>query len=500
MSTTLLSMRGISKSFPGVRALDEVSLELMSGQVHVVVGENGAGKSTLLKILAGAYRADSGEMLLAGEAYQPRDPSDAIAAGISLIYQEDQLLPNLSVMENVLLGRLPRNGPLVDWPAARRRARDLLASPGVDLRPDASVARLGSAQRQMVEIARALAVQARIIVMDEPTASLSESEIERLFALIGELKQRGVGFLYVSHRLEELEQVGEVVTVLRDGRAIHSGPLRDLTRDALIRLIVGRTLDQYFPGRKAVIGEVVMHVEGLRSGDALRGVDFDLRAGEVLGVAGLVGSGRTEMARAIFGADRADAGRVTVSGRALEPGSPGAAAAAGVALVPEERKTQGLVLELSVVDNIALPNLARLSRFGRFDWTAAKADASEHIRSLNIRTRRLGTRVEELSGGNQQKVVIAKWLARRPKVLIFDEPTKGIDVGAKTEVYRVINQLAESGVGIVLISSELPEVLAMSDRIMVLRGGRVAAIVEAGDATQESIFEMAAGKRRASVA
>ncbi len=500
MSTTLLSMRGISKSFPGVRALDEVSLELMSGQVHVVVGENGAGKSTLLKILAGAYRADSGEMLLAGEAYQPRDPSDAIAAGISLIYQEDQLLPNLSVMENVLLGRLPRNGPLVDWPAARRRARDLLALLGVDLRPDASVARLGSAQRQMVEIARALAVQARIIVMDEPTASLSESEIERLFALIGELKQRGVGFLYVSHRLEELEQVGEVMTVLRDGRAIHSGPLRDLIRDALIRLIVGRTLDQYFPGRKAVIGEVAMHVEGLRSGDALRGVDFDLRAGEVLGVAGLVGSGRTEMARAIFGADRADAGRVTVSGRALQPGSPGAAAAAGVALVPEERKTQGLVLELSVVDNIALPNLARLSRFGRFDWTAAKADASEHIRSLNIRTRRLGTRVEELSGGNQQKVVIAKWLARRPKVLIFDEPTKGIDVGAKTEVYRVINQLAESGVGIVLISSELPEVLAMSDRIMVLRGGRVAAIVEAGDATQESIFEMAAGKRRASVA
>lgn len=500
MSTTLLSMRGIGKSFPGVHALDEVSLELVSGQVHVVVGENGAGKSTLLKILAGAYRADSGKMLLAGEAYQPRDPSDAIAAGISLIYQEDQLLPNLSVMENVLLGRLPRRGPLVDWPAARRRARDLLASLGVDLRPDASVARLGSAQRQMVEIARALAVQARIIVMDEPTASLSESEIERLFVLIGELKQRGVGFLYVSHRLEELEQVGEVVTVLRDGRAIHSGPLRDLTRDALIRLIVGRTLDQYFPGRKAVIGEVVMHVEGLRSGDALRGVDFDLRAGEVLGVAGLVGSGRTEMARAIFGADRADAGRVTVSGRALEPGSPGAAAAAGVALVPEERKTQGLVLELSVVDNIALPNLARLSRFGRFDWTAAKADASERIRSLNIRTRRLGTRVEELSGGNQQKVVIAKWLASRPKVLIFDEPTKGIDVGAKTEVYRVINQLAESGVGIVLISSELPEVLAMSDRIMVLRGGRVAGIVDAGGATQESIFEMAAGRRRASVA
>jgi len=490
----LLRMVGISKTFPGVRALHRVGLEVARGQVRVVVGENGAGKSTLLKILAGAYHADEGEMWLEDKPYQPHDPHAAIGAGISLIYQEDQLLPHLNVMENVLLGRLPRRGWLVDWRAARRQATRLLASLGVDLEPDASVARLGSAQRQMVEIARALAIEAQIIVMDEPTASLSDRETSRLFRLIGELKQRGVGFLYVSHRIEELEQVGDVVTVLRDGEAIFDGQLRGLPREELIRLIVGRSLETYFPARAHRIGDVVLQVEELQAGPRLRDASFELHAGEVLGVAGLVGSGRTEMARAIFGADRRDGGRVVVAGRQVRSGSPEQAAAVGVALVPEERKAQGLVLLLSVVDNVALPSLRRLSRYGRFNWPAAVAETQQLVDRLRIRTPRLTTRAEALSGGNQQKVVIAKWLSRKPKVLIFDEPTKGIDVGAKVEVYRLINELAEAGVGIVLISSELPEVLAMSDRIMVMHAGRVAGFIDPGDATQESIFALAVGR------
>ena len=347
----------------------------------------------------------------------------------------------------------------------------------------------------MVEIARALSVEARIIVMDEPTASLSEREIARLFTIIGSLKERGVGFLYVSHRLEELERVGDVVTVLRDGRVVHHARLGELSLPELIRHIVGRPLETYFPKRHATIGGPVLRVEGLRRGSVLGGVDLEVRAGEVLGVAGLVGSGRTELARAIFGADRPDGGTVSVLGRQLALGHPDAAARGGVGLVPEERKTQGLILGLTVVDNIALPSLHRLSRHGLFDWGAARGEARRRVDELRIRTAALETNVDSLSGGNQQKVVIAKWLAGQPKVLILDEPTKGIDVGAKVEVYRVINALAEAGVAIVLISSELPEILAMSDRIMVMRQGRVAGFLDAHGATQEAVFALAVGRR-----
>ena len=491
----LLRVLGVTKSFPGVRALDGVDLDLVAGQVHVVVGENGAGKSTLMKILAGAYHADAGELLIDGRPYLPADPQDAIHHGLSLIYQEQQLLPQLSIGENVLLGRLPRRGPFVDWSAARRRTRELLESLGLDLDPDASIAPLGSAQKQMVEIARALSVEARIIVMDEPTASLSEREVARLFTIIGELKERGVGFLYVSHRLEELERVGDVVTVLRDGRVVHHARLGELSLPELIRHIVGRPLETYFPKRHATIGGPVLRVEGLTRGSVLGGVDLEVRAGEVLGVAGLVGSGRTELARAIFGADRPDGGTVSVLGRQLALGHPDAAARGGVGLVPEERKTQGLILGLTVVDNIALPSLPRLSRHGLFNWRAARGEARRRVDELQIRTAALETNVDSLSGGNQQKVVIAKWLAGQPKVLILDEPTKGIDVGAKVEVYRVINALAEAGVAIVLISSELPEILAMSDRIMVMRQGRVAGFLDAHEATQEAVFALAVGRR-----
>ena len=491
----LLRIRGVTKRFPGVRALDAVDLDLVAGQVHVVVGENGAGKSTLMKILAGAYHADAGELSIDGRPYLPVDPQGAIHHGVSHIYPEQQLLPQLSIGENVLLGRLPRRGPFVDWSAVRRRTRELLASLGLDLDPDASIAPLGSAQKQMVEIARALSVEARIIVMDEPTASLSEREIARLFTIIRSLKERGVGFLYVSHRLEELERVGDVVTVLRDGRVVHHARLGELSFTELIRYIVGRPLETYFPERHATIGGPVLRVEGLRRGSVLGGVDLEVRAGEVLGVAGLVGSGRTELARAIFGADRPDGGTVSVLGRLLALGHPDAAARGGVGLVPEERKTQGLILGLTVVDNIALPSLHRLSRHGLFDWGAARGEARRRVDELRIRTAALDTNVDSLSGGNQQKVVIAKWLAGQPTVLILDEPTKGIDVGAKVEVYRVINALAEAGVAIVLISSELPEILAMSDRIMVMRQGRVAGFLDAHGATQEAVFALAVGRR-----
>ena len=491
----LLRIRGVTKRFPGVRALDAVDLDLVAGQVHVVVGENGAGKSTLMKILAGAYHADAGELSIDGRPYLPVDPQGAIHHGVSHIYPEQQLLPQLSIGENVLLGRLPRRGPFVDWSAVRRRTRELLESLGLDLDPDASIAPLGSAQKQMVEIARALSVEARIIVMDEPTASLSEREIARLFTIIRSLKERGVGFLYVSHRLEELERVGDVVTVLRDGRVVHHARLGELSFTELIRYIVGRPLETYFPERHATIGGPVLRVEGLRRGSVLGGVDLEVRAGEVLGVAGLVGSGRTELARAIFGADRPDGGTVSVLGRQLALGHPDAAARGGVGLVPEERKTQGLILGLTVVDNIALPSLHRLSRHGLFDWGAARGEARRRVDELRIRTAALDTNVDSLSGGNQQKVVIAKWLAGQPTVLILDEPTKGIDVGAKVEVYRVINALAEAGVAIVLISSELPEILAMSDRIMVMRQGRVAGFLDAHGATQEAVFALAVGRR-----
>jgi len=487
-------MSGVSKSFPGVRALDAVDLELERGEVHVVVGENGAGKSTLMKILAGAYRADAGEMLLDGRPYLPTDPEDGLRHGISLIYQEDQLLPGMSVMENVLLGRWPSRRGVVDWGDARRQTSRLLSKLGIDLPPHASVADLGSAQKQMVEIARALSIDARVIVMDEPTASLSDREIERLFEIIGELKRTGVGFLYVSHRLDELHRVGDHVTVLRDGKAVFAGPLSSVATERLIGLIVGRPLDAYFPSRSARVGEIALRVQGVRRAGVLTDITFDVRAGEVLGVAGLVGSGRTEMARAVFGADPPDGGLVEVGGRSIRLGSPRSSVDAGLVLVPEERKTQGLVLPLPVVDNIALPNLEIFGRGGWFDWRRARRDARHRIESLQIRTPHLGTPVESLSGGNQQKIVIAKWLARDPRVVIFDEPTKGIDVGGKVEVYRVINALAETGVAIVLISSELPEVLALSDRVLVMRGGRIAGALDAVTATQEQVFALAVGR------
>lgn len=495
----LLRIRGVSKDFPGVRALDAVDLDLEAGQVHAVVGENGAGKSTLMKILAGAYQPDAGSLEIDGRPYAPADPQDAIRHGVSLIYQEQQLLPHLSIGENVLLGRLPRRGPFVDWGRARRRANELLASVGLELDPDAQIGPLGAAQKQMIEIARALSVDARIIVMDEPTASLSDREIERLFTIIRDLKARGVAFLYVSHRLEELERIGDIVTVLRDGRVVHRGRLGALPLDQLIRHIVGRPIETYFPEREVTIDEPVLRVEGLRRAGVLHDIAFEVRAGEVLGVAGLVGSGRTEMARAIFGADPSE-GRVTVLGRPVRPGRPDSAARAGLGLIPEERKTEGLVLGLSVVDNIALPSLDRLSRWGLFNWRAARAESRDRVRGLRIRTPSLDTQVESLSGGNQQKIVIAKWLAGRPRVLIFDEPTKGIDIGAKVEVYRVINELAGAGVAIVLISSEMPEVLAMSDRIMVMRQGRIAGFVNAREATQERLFALAVGHGEADVA
>ncbi|MDQ2966623.1 MAG: sugar ABC transporter ATP-binding protein [Chloroflexota bacterium] len=498
--TPLLRIRGVSKDFPGVRALDSVDLDLDAAQVHAVVGENGAGKSTLMKILAGAYRPDSGSLEIAGRPYVPADPRDAMRHGVSLIYQEQELIPHLSIGENVLLGRLPRRGPLVDWVRARRRAAELLAAVGLELDPAASIGPLGAAQKQLIEIARALSIEARIIVMDEPTASLSGREIDRLFAIIRDLKARGVAFLYVSHRLEELEQIADVVTVLRDGSVVHHGPLRALPLDQLIRHIVGRRIETYFPARKATIGEPVLRVVGLHRIGVLHDISLEVRAGEVLGVAGLVGSGRTELARAIFGADRFDGGQVTVLGRPVRPGRPDAAAHAGLALIPEERKTEGLVLDLSVVDNIALPSLKRLSRWGLFDWRAARAESRQRVDGLRIRTPSLDTRVESLSGGNQQKVVIAKWLAGQPRVLIFDEPTKGIDIGAKVEVYRAINELAEAGVAIVLISSEMPEVLAMSDRIMVMRQGRIAGFVNAREATQDRLFALAVGHGEADVA
>ncbi len=490
----LLEMTGVEKSFPGVRALRGVSFELAAGEVLAVVGENGAGKSTLIKVLSGAVEPDAGRVVVNGRELPPGDPAEARNAGVAVIYQEFSLVPALSAAENVFLGREPGRLGWLHRREERRRAAELFARLGVEVDPGAPVRSLTVAQQQAVEVAKALAADARVLVMDEPTAALTPPEADRLFAVIRELTRHGVGVVYISHRLAEVFGIADRVLVLRDGEQVATRPAREFTRDGLIELMVGRRLDQEFPPRTPAVGGPRLVVRDLRRGDAVKGVSFEVRRGEVLGLTGLVGSGRTETARLIFGADRRDGGSVALDGRELDIESPRDAIRAGIALLTEDRKGQGLILAHPVRDNFALPNLGLWSRLGVLDRGRERAAFAAAADRLRIKVADPGSPAGTLSGGNQQKLVLAKWLERDCEAVIFDEPTRGIDVGAKYEIYQLVNALADRGKAVLFISSELPEVLGMCDRVLVMHAGRITGeITDAAAATQEDILRLAMG-------
>jgi ribose transport system ATP-binding protein len=498
---TLLRMEGISKAFPGVQALDDVDFEIASGEVVALVGENGAGKSTLMKILCGAYRKDTGRIFLRGQKVEIESPHHSQELGIAIIYQEFNLTPNQTAAANIFISHEPRQQGLgrflnfVDRRRMEREAQTHLDRVGARVPATALIRNLSVAQQQMVEVAKALAVDARIIIMDEPTSALGEDEVETLFEIIGALKEQGIAIVFISHRLEEVFQIADRVVVLRDGRRIGGVPIKEATSDKIIRMMVGRELlAEIFHKEKAEIGEPLLEVRGLTARGVVEDVSFTLRRGEILGFAGLVGAGRTDTARLLFGVDHRDAGEIRIDGAPVRINSPVDAVVAGLGFVPEDRGLQGLVLKLSVQENIVLPTLNEHSTAGWVDQHALRDTAQTYVDKLSIRTPHLRQKAMFLSGGNQQKVVLAKWLAVQPKVLILDEPTRGIDVGAKVEVHALMNQLVQAGIGIIMISSELPEIMGMSDRILVMHEGRVAAILDRSEATQEKIMAYASGE------
>lgn len=505
--TPLLEVTNISKAFPGVQALSKVDFKVHAHEVVALIGENGAGKSTLMKILSGAYRMDAGAVYINGQPVEPENPRHAQDLGIAIIYQEFNLTPNQSVATNIFLGREPSfekalgKAAIVNRRKMRREAARLLERVGARFSPDQLVKNLSVAERQMVEIAKALSVKAKIIIMDEPTSALGEGEVKVLFDIVRGLREQGIGVIFITHRLDEIFEIADRVVVLRDGKQVGELMIDDATPQKLIALMVGRPIMEMYQKKETEQGDVVLEVRGLTRKDVIEDVNFTLRRGEILGIAGLVGSGRTEMVRAIFGADPLTSGQVFIEGTPVGIRSPNSAVRAGMALVPENRQLHGLVLEQSVERNIVLPNLDWLSTavIGLVKRRQARNVSETYVKQLNVRTPSLMQRVKLLSGGNQQKIVLAKWLASSPKVLILDEPTRGIDVGAKAEVHALMSQLAAQGIGIVMISSEMPEVLQMSDRILVMHEGRVAGVLDRAQATQEVIMSYASGETVASV-
>jgi ABC-type sugar transport system ATPase subunit len=493
-------MVGISKVFPGVQALRDVDFHIAPGEVVALVGENGAGKSTLMKILSGAYQKSEGQVFLNGSEVEIRDPHHAQRLGISIIYQEFNLTRNQTVAANIFIAReLKARGVagatgFVDRRKMEAEAQAVLDRIGARIKATTRVRDLSVAQQQMVEIARAIAFDAKVIIMDEPSAPLGENEVERLFQVVHGLREQGIAVIYISHRLEEIGRIADRVVVLRDGRLVGELPVAKADPAEIIRMMVGRTLDDMFHKQPARIGEPVLEVRGLRSGNTVKDVSFALNRGEILGFAGLVGAGRTETARLIFGADARDSGDVLVDGKAIALNNPYDAARAGMGLVPEDRSTQGLVLKLPVLENINLATLDKQNRGGWMDRASLLRTAKEYVQALNIRTPHVQQKAMFLSGGNQQKIVLSKWLASKPKILILDEPTRGIDVGAKAEVHALMSELAQQGMGIIMISSELPEILGMSDRILVMHEGSVAGILDPAEATQERIMSLASGQ------
>jgi rhamnose transport system ATP-binding protein len=492
---TLLQLTGISKTFGGVRALQGVSFDLRAGEVHALIGENGAGKSTLIKIITGAYQLDEGTLEVQGQPITDNDPSRARALRIAAIYQQPALFPDLTVAENIALGlEPPRVWRRIRWGERRTQAEQLLQRIGASVSPDTEVRRLTMPEQQLVEIARALGADARVLILDEPTASLSDQEVESLFRVIRELKEHGVGMIYISHRLEELPQIADRVTVLRDGTLVRTCRMSEVSRADLIRMMVGRELSAVFPKIEVPRGEVALEVRDLGCRESgVHGVNLSVRAGEILGLAGLVGAGRTELARVLFGLTPADAGEIRLRGQPVTVDSPARAVQLGIAYVPEDRRCHGVILDMPVSANTTLAVLRKISTLGFLCFGREYHLVASFVSRLGIKTPSVETPVGNLSGGNQQKVALARWLATKPAVLILDEPTQGVDVGAKAEIHRLMGELAGQGLAVLMISSELPEILGMSDRIVVLHGGTVAGSLDRATATQEAVLELALG-------
>jgi inositol transport system ATP-binding protein len=490
----LLEVRSVSKAFPGVVALDEVSLRLARGTVHALVGENGAGKSTLMKIIAGIYAPDAGELRLRGHTVQLRSPRQALQHGIAMIHQELNLMPSMSVAENIWIGREPVNAlGVISHRELHRRTRALLEHLRIDIHPAAEVRTLSIAARQMVEIAKALSHDSELLILDEPTSALTEHEAEHLFGIVRELKSQRKGLLYITHRMDELFEIADEVSVLRDGRHIGTDSAARLTRDQIIRMMVGRELSQIFPSEPARLGPVVLSARNLSLDPDIRDISFELHAGEILGVAGLIGSGRSRLAEVLFGLAPGSSGRLWIGGREATVDSPRAAMAHGMAFVTEDRKETGCFLALSVLENLEIAVLSGdFVRLGFVRGAAVAHSCAQMSRQLRVKTPDLHECIENLSGGNQQKVLLGRWLLTAPKILLLDEPTRGVDVGAKAEIHQLIARLAAQGTAVLMISSEMPEILGMSHRIMVMHAGRVTGILERGQADQVKIMALAA--------
>jgi rhamnose transport system ATP-binding protein len=505
----LLSARHVTKSYAGVRALSDVSFDLQAGEVHALIGENGAGKSTLIKVMTGAVPADSGTLSVRGQTVAAMNPATSRALGIAAIYQQPALFPHLTVAENIAFSLEARSSwRRIDWSRRRRDARDLLERVGGGIDADRLVESLSMPEQQLVEIAKAIGSSARVLIMDEPTASLSGPEVDRLFEVVARLKSERVGIIYISHRLEEILSVADRVTVLRDGSTVGTHARDGLQRSTLINLMIGRELSAIFPKRArhpnaaaalgappVAVGDVALELRHVTCRAAgVHDVSLDVRSGEIVGLAGLVGSGRTELAQTVFGLTPADSGDVLVGGRPVVVRSPSGAIEAGVGYLPEDRKQHGVVPEMAVDQNVSLASLGGIARTGLIDRARERSQAQRYVDQLRIKTASVGAGVESLSGGNQQKVALARWLAIAPKVLILDEPTQGVDVGSKSEIHALMQQLAEQGLAVLMISSELPEILGMSDRVAVMRGGTIAGVLSREDATQERVLAMALGQ------
>ncbi|CNH51236.1 sugar ABC transporter ATP-binding protein [Yersinia intermedia] len=492
MHPYILEAEGISKQFPGVKALNKVGIKIKAGSVHALMGENGAGKSTLMKCLIGIYHPDEGTINVKGEAITFSDTLDALHAGIAMIHQELNLVPHMTVAENIWLGREPVHYGFVNHDLLNSKTKDLLKHLNINLKPDILVGELNIASQQMVEIAKAVSYDADVLIMDEPTSALTEGEVFHLFAIITELKEQGKGIIYISHKMDEIFEITDEVSVFRDGMFVATDKTANLTKQSLITMMVGRELTHMFPKFNNNIGEEVLRVSGLRRDGLFRDISFSIKRGEILGVAGLVGAGRSEVMESLFGMHPADSGEIFIEGLPVNIDSPSKAIEQGLAFLTEDRKKSGLFLVLSVVENMSIVNLSEyINKKGFVSHGQMAQDCMDQIKRLNIKTPTMDQIINNLSGGNQQKVLIARWLLAQPKILILDEPTRGIDVGAKSEIYRLISELANRGVAIILVSSELPEILGMSDRVMVMHSGHITGILDKQDASQEKIMALA---------
>lgn len=483
----ILSIDGVSKSFPGVKALDKVSMSIRRGSVHGIVGENGAGKSTLMKILSGVYQKDEGAIVFDGEAVKSTTPLKSMQSGLSIIYQELNLVDTMTVGENIFLGRFRELGGMK---GSHSKARELLDSIGCSIHTNTMVSDLSVSEKQMVEITKALSFDSKLIIMDEPSSSLTAQEMSELVEIIGQLKEQGISIIYISHKLDEIFEFCDTVTVMRDGKVIDTSPIENITRSEMIAKMVGRSIENEFPERPRCVSETLMEVRSINT-KKLKDVSFALRKGEILGLVGLVGAGRTEIVRALFGADKVKGHEILIDGRSVEIRGPADAIRSGISFVPEDRKLQGLILPFSVESNISMATLDRITKFGFLDQSKEKEIARKHIERLGVKTPSARTRIESLSGGNQQKCVVGRWLEINPRILILDEPTRGIDVGAKYEIYLLMKQVVEKGGSVILISSELPEVLNMSNRILTVCDGRITGEFDPEKASADAIMDKA---------